>query len=70
MISVITLKITLYYGLSKMVKTWFKSAKTSIPYELEWDGKNKNKQSVPSGIYVCKFQSDLFYASEKMILIR
>ena len=63
-------KVTVYDMLGKKVKTLLKSAVEAGHFELEWNGTNEYNIPVPSGIYVYQFQSDLFNASKKMVLMR
>lgn len=39
-------------------------------YSVEWDGKDMNSQSVPSGVYFVKMNSDKYIAVQKMVLLR
>ena len=63
-------KVTVYDMLGKKVKTLLNSAVEAGHFELEWNGTNEYNIPVPSGIYVYQFQSDLFNASKKMVLMR
>lgn len=66
----LNVKITVYDMLGKKIKILLDSHLPSGHYELRWDGTNTQNIPVPSGIYVYQFQSTLFNASKKMVLIR
>lgn len=63
-------KIVVYDMLGQKIKTLLNSSVKTGHFELEWDGTNELNQVVPSGVYIYQFQSDLFYASKKMVLMR
>ena len=66
----IDVNITVFDMLGQKVKTLLESPLTAGPYQVEWDGTNDQNQIVPSGIYVYQFQSTLFNASKKMVLMQ
>lgn len=66
----IDVNIVVYDILGQKVKTLLESPLTAGSYQVEWDGTNDQNQVVPSGIYVYQFQSTLFNASKKMVLMR
>lgn len=39
-------------------------------YELQWDGRDEQGQSAPSGIYLCRLQAGSFVETRKMMLVR
>lgn len=63
-------RVIIYDMLGQKIKTLLKSTVEAGHFELEWDGTNELNQLVPSGVYIYQFQSDLFYASKKMVLMR
>jgi hypothetical protein len=65
-----TARVIIYNMLGQKIKTLLNSSVEAGQFGLEWDGTNELNQLVPSGIYIYQFQSDLFYASKKMVLMR
>jgi hypothetical protein len=56
--------------LGKEIITYEKMHQLTGTYNLSWDGKNKNGSNVPTGIYICRFETKDFISSTKMLLIR
>jgi hypothetical protein len=63
-------RVIIYNILGQKIKTLLNRTVEAGHFELEWDGTNELNQLVPSGIYIYQFQSDLFYASKKMVFMR
>ncbi|MBN1407101.1 MAG: lamin tail domain-containing protein [Calditrichaceae bacterium] len=63
-------KLVVYDMLGQKVKTLLSSTVEAGHFEMNWDGRNDLNQVVPSGIYIYQFQSELFNASKKMVLMR
>ncbi|MBI4722080.1 MAG: T9SS type A sorting domain-containing protein, partial [Candidatus Stahlbacteria bacterium] len=59
------------YDLSgRPVKTLVDEWQISGNYRVSWDGKDKEKKIMPSGIYFVKFQAGEFLQTKKLLLLR
>lgn len=63
-------KIEIFDILGNIVKTLFDDNQGEGGYNLFWDGKDSNNNSVVSGIYLVKFQVDKEIKVQKLILLK
>jgi hypothetical protein len=63
-------KVTVYDLLGRKVKTLFNGSLPAGKYETQWDGTNRNGQTVSSGVYIYSLEVENFRQSRKMILVR
>jgi len=66
----LNVKLTVYDLLGKKVKILANGPLTPGPYQVKWNGINDAGQLAPSGIYIYHFESELFSAAKKMILMK
>jgi hypothetical protein len=66
--------ISIYDISGEMVRVMSKEFLTAGRHSLTWDGKNKDSDSVPSGIYICRMEAksekSKFIRSVKMMMVR
>ena len=62
--------LTVYNTLGQKIRILIDNEQPAGKYSVKWDGKNDNRQSVASGIYILQFKSAKFTKVQKMLLIR
>ncbi len=62
--------LTVYNALGEYITTLTDNYFVPGTYSVEWNGKDMNSQSVPSGVYFVKMNTDKYSAVQKMILLR
>mgnify|MGYP001238104980 FL=1 len=63
-------KITIYDMRGRKVITLFDQNKPPGYWSLYWDGTNQFGKAVPSGMYIYSIETEEYYSSKKMILIK
>jgi subtilisin family serine protease len=66
----IQLTITIFNLQGKLIKTLFQGTQQAGYHKILWDGKNMNNQTASSGLYICRFDSEQFSTSQKMLLLK
>jgi hypothetical protein len=64
------MELSIYNVLGQKIKTLLKETRYAGSYSTTWDGRDKNGQVVPSGIYFCKIQTEIGESSQKMLVVR
>ncbi|MBL7961554.1 T9SS type A sorting domain-containing protein, partial [bacterium] len=62
--------IKIYNTLGQEIRTLVNEVKPAGFHKLVWDGRNNNGQSISSGLYIYRLQTDRFVKSHKMILLK
>jgi hypothetical protein len=62
--------ISIFNVLGKKIKDLYRGPLSSGRYRMQWDGKNEAGTDMASGLYILSFQSQTYYSSKKMILLR
>ena len=63
-------ELSIFNTLGQKISTLVNGRKNPGTYTIHWDGKNKNGEPVPSGLYLVKLQTDSYNDLKKMHLIR
>jgi len=63
-------KLAVYNILGQLVRTLVDEEKPEGTYRVFWDGRDKNGQAVPSGVYFYRMQAGDFSEVKKMILLK
>jgi PKD repeat protein len=64
------ININIYNLLGKKVSELYRGPLSPGKYRLHWDGKNHSGNDMASGLYILSFQSQSYFSSKKMILLR
>jgi len=64
------IELKIYNLTGQLVKTLVDKEQREGIYIVEWDGKDRNKKFVPSGIYFIKLSGDEFSEIKKLVLLR
>jgi len=64
------IRLVIYNTLGQKIRTLISTYKNPGDYTVEWDGKDDQGISVPSGLYLYKLQADNFVQMKKMLLMR
>jgi flagellar hook assembly protein FlgD len=64
------INIALYDVLGSVIRVLKNEEQEPGHYALQWDGKDKLGNSVPSGIYFYRMQTEEFTQTRKLLLIR
>jgi hypothetical protein len=64
----VSLKI--YNMLGQEIKTLVEETKNAGTHMVQWDGRNENGQSIPSGVYIYRLIAENFTATKKMSLMK
>ena len=64
----VSLKI--YNLMGELVKTLIDSQQRTGYYTLQWDGRDKNNQSVATGLYIYSLKTNDYSQSRKMLLLK
>jgi len=62
--------IDIFNILGQEVKELYTGQLEAGPHQVIWDGTNSNNQTVTSGIYFYRFQTDVFNKTKKMLLVK
>lgn len=62
--------LTIYNVMGQKVRTLIDEPKSAGNYEVIWDGKDENGQSVASGIYFYRIRAGDFTATKKMVILK
>ncbi|MCB0284222.1 MAG: T9SS type A sorting domain-containing protein [Calditrichaeota bacterium] len=62
--------LTIFNTMGQKVTTLFDGKVTAGSYSLVWNGLDDNGAILPSGVYIYNIKSDLFTASNRMLLIK
>jgi len=63
-------KLAIYNILGQHIRTLVDEEKPEGTYRVYWDGRDKNGQAVPSGVYFYRLQAGDFSEVKKMILLK
>jgi len=63
-------KITIFNTQGQIVRQWSRGYQESGQYKILWDGKSESGESVPSGTYIYKIQTDDQVFSGHMLLMK
>jgi flagellar hook assembly protein FlgD len=63
-------KITIFNILGQKVRSYHLTQQSAGTYNLNWDGRNENNQTVASGMYIYRMKASEFTMVRKMLLIR
>jgi inhibitor of cysteine peptidase len=63
-------RITIYNLAGQVVRRILDDSKSAGDYTIVWNGKDRDGQQVPSGIYLYRLETDVYNATRKMILIK
>jgi flagellar hook assembly protein FlgD len=39
-------------------------------YQINWNGRDSHGKTLPSGVYICRFQAGSFVQAQRMIMVR
>ena len=56
--------------MGELVKTLIDSQQRTGYYTLQWDGRDKNNQSVATGLYIYSLKTNDYSQSRKMLLLK
>lgn len=62
--------LVIYNSKGERVKTLFTGQKAAGIFRINWEGKNDNGRSVPTGMYFVKMTADKYSSSLKLILMK
>jgi len=65
-----TIQLLIYDTLGRAVRTLYSGSIAPGIYEKRWDGRNSSGNSLASGIYLLRLESQHFNQTQKMILLR
>ena len=65
-----SVKVTIYNNKGDLVRNLFNGFQLNGEYNLEWNGKNDNDESVSSGIYFYKIEINEKQEVKKMLLLK
>ena len=63
-------KLAIYDMRGKEVSTLMKGEQAAGSYNLEWDGRNRNGEVMPSGVYLLRMTAGNYSKMNKMIFVR
>lgn len=63
-------RLTVYNVLGQRVRTLVQRQQAPGRYAVKWDGKDDRGQTVPSGVYLYRFEAGRFVQARKMLLVR
>jgi C1A family cysteine protease len=62
--------LAIYNLKGKLIRLLEKGYFESGSYRVKWDGRTETGQNVAGGIYICRFQTDAFKATRKLMYIK
>ncbi len=63
-------RLKIYNIAGQLVKTLVDDVRSAGPYEVVWDGRNSNNQTISAGVYFYRIEADDFVQAKRMVLIR
>jgi hypothetical protein len=62
--------IKIFDARGRYIRTVCDETRPAGEYHLSWDGRNHLGIPVPSGLYICRFSSDGYHSTRKLILLK
>ncbi len=63
-------EVTVFNLLGEKIRTLVNESQTSGQHRIQWDGRDENRKSMPSGVYLYRLRAGEFAQTRKMILMQ